>query len=198
MYYNIKISAQPINSNQYNLTSTCQNTIDLISQNQDIDKCLSFSEIITTIPTIIDPNLSNPIIKLSLIAQNVKTVCLLPKCNTNTMQQTAQILGINCIQDLKSKNLVSIMAYIMLAYYEPLRDITCLRDTSNQFNGYCILETITNVANATASKQTQNQKRSQKLQNIEFESNIHRCCLLLLSLLLLMLLIFLNKFFFIF
>lgn len=169
----IIISAQSIDLNQYNITNTCQNTINFISQNQEVDKCLSFSAIIDTIPTIVDPSFPNPVIKINLIAQNVKTVCLLPKCNVDTMQQIARQLGSNCIQDLESKNLVVMITYIMFAYYKPLREIICLRNTSNEFNGFCILETITNIANAN---QTQNQKRSQKLQHIGFKSNIYYCC----------------------
>ncbi|RIA85219.1 hypothetical protein C1645_879449 [Glomus cerebriforme] len=137
----------PIDLN--NLTTTCKTTITSLIDNKSINKCLPMFTIIVSIPQFLPSTQKDPETKLGILAQLIQQTCSLSKCSTSLVQSTALTLQENCSQDLLQQNIIATVNLLLFSHYNLIQELACKRDNSRQFNPYCILETITNIASTT-------------------------------------------------
>lgn len=106
--------------------------------------------IIASIPQLLPSAQKDSETKIDFLAQLIRQTCTLPKCSSSLVRSTALQLQENCSQDLLQHNVMATLNILLFSHYEPIQELTCKRDLSKQYNPYCILETIINIANSTA------------------------------------------------
>ncbi|CAG8512948.1 9132_t:CDS:10 [Funneliformis mosseae] len=132
----------------FNLTTTCETFITSLINDEDINECLPIYTIIISVPPLLPTYpTKNSKDKLDIFAQLVSQTCQLPKCHPSLTQNTALKLQEDCSQDLMQQNIMVTLNWILFSHYKPIQELICKRNSSSQFNSYCILETLTNIAN---------------------------------------------------
>lgn len=134
----------------YNVTNSCSSLISVIQENQPINDCLPVSAIIISLPAILNDD-GDGRTKINLLSQIVKMTCEMTKCSTVVIQQAVDAIKHRCKEDLLIKNPMVIAIIELINYYEIIREIICLRDTRNEYNSFCVLETLINIGNAPSS-----------------------------------------------
>ncbi|CAB4478248.1 hypothetical protein RhiirA5_497582 [Rhizophagus irregularis] len=136
--------------NHFNLTTTCKTSIASLVEDRSIKECLPMFTIITSIPQLLPTTQKDPESKIGFLAQLIRQTCSLPKCSSSLVQSVALTLQENCSQDLLQNNVMATLNILLFSHYKPIQELACKRDSSKQYNPYCILETIINMANSTA------------------------------------------------
>jgi hypothetical protein len=136
--------------NNFDLTTTCKTSIESLIEDRNINECLPMFTIISSIPQLLPTTQKDSESKIGFLAQLIQQTCLLPKCSSSLVQSTAIKLQESCSQDLLQHNIMATLNILLFSHYKPIQELTCKRDRSKQYNPYCILETIVNIANSTA------------------------------------------------
>lgn len=136
--------------NNFNLTTTCKPSIASLIEDKSVNECLPMFTIIASISQLLPTTQKDSESKIGFLAQLIQQTCSLPKCSSSLVQSIALTLQENCSQDLLQRNVMATMNILLFSHYKPIQELACKRDRSKQYNPYCILETIVNIANSTA------------------------------------------------
>ncbi|CAG8468677.1 12187_t:CDS:2 [Dentiscutata erythropus] len=151
-----------IDPNAYNLTALCAQSISSAADDQSLNNCIPMNTLVLSLPSFFDKSTNDPTEMLNVLSQLIKNTCTLTPCSIDTVQAVLQSLKSQCSQELELKNIIITAVFELFNYYSLVRDIICLRDNGNQYDSYCVLETLINIGqalNSTSSSASNNVAR---------------------------------------
>lgn len=124
------------------LSPQCQAALFSIVATPEFFQCVP---VVALLPVLTDPTflpsvLKDPIGSGPKLIPVVDAICADPKCSDDGVKGALEAVTKGCTADLK--NPLIQLAFGVLTFYSPVRDIICLKDNKDE---YCVAETITNI-----------------------------------------------------